>query len=64
MNIDTELHFTLAAFISLMFESICYGEHRPTTAFDSDTNLYSPSYRYLLRDIRCIRNNSIQDKYY
>ena len=44
MNLGIELQFTLAGFIGFMLESICYGKHRPTTAFGSDTNLYAPSY--------------------
>ena len=44
MNLGTKLQFTLASFISLMLESNCYGKHRPTTAFGSDTNLDAPSY--------------------
>ena len=35
MNLDTELHYTLAGIISFMLESVSYGKYRPTTAFDS-----------------------------
>ena len=62
MNLDTELHYTLAGIISLMLESISYGKHRPTTAFDSDINFASRFCRYLLRDIRYIHKNSTQEK--
>jgi hypothetical protein len=39
MNLDTELQYTLACFIGFMLESICYGKHRPTKAFGSDTDI-------------------------
>ena len=61
MNLGTELQFTLASFIGFMLESIFYGKHYPTTAFGSDTDLWAPSYRYLLRDICCICKNPTQE---
>ena len=62
MNLDTELHYTLAGIISFMLESVSYGKYRPTTAFDSDINFASRFCRYLLRDIRYIHKNSTQEK--
>ena len=35
-HLDTEIQYTLVAFVGFMLESICYGKHRPTTAFGSD----------------------------
>ena len=43
MDLGIELQYDLASFIGFMLENICYGKHRPTTAFGSDPNLYAPS---------------------
>ena len=60
MNLNSVLEYDLPSLIGFMLESIFYGKHHPTTAFGPDIDLYVPFYRYLLRDIRCIRKNSTQ----
>ena len=38
MNLTSVLEYSLPFIIGFMLECICYGKHRPTTAFDSDTD--------------------------
>ena len=58
MNLGTKLQYTLAYFISFMLQSVFYGKYR---LFGLDTDLKGPTYRYVLRDIRCIRKDSTQE---